>query len=570
MPVTSTEPKFTCAACGKEYRWKPELAGKKAKCKCGAVVPVPAQAPRAAAPKPAAKPKPAEQDVDFDGLYALAQEENKAAARQPTVVDESAAGYRCPSCSTALPPGSAVCPNCRTDLRTGLRIGAGAAGGAGVLAAAGAYAGATPTPRAGVLPYTGGRGGAAPSSRNTDQDILYEGGKARSLYLPLGLIVLGILFYFGKVAFSGDKLTAGVMVFLVGLNVLMDSILIFIAMLIAVRGFDMGFGAFGPGVLKILAIAMAPGALGQMMNHWIGGAGGWVIGGFVTIVLYYTLIKVLFDLELGETFLLVFLIYGVQQVLGTFLIVALVGMASSGAISHDSAIAIGGGTAAVVSAGDEGDPVPPKQPLTAETIAYNLDQENQRTLSALRGGQEARDWLTGERNTIAGMDHAQSDQFIAGLEKAGVTSAIVTGHQEYVSKEGLGGNYITEVTVTMPTDPTQRKQVFAIREGLEKKLGLKPEMVQVEVGGRDEEPKKHEPMKDWGQKLLTIRLAKGIDLDALLDRKGAAEMDEDDEGEGDEARPKADAPAPQTPAPADGAAPAPAPAAQPAPSDSPF
>src|SRR6476660_6093452 len=108
MPVTSSEPKFNCSKCGKEYRWKPELAGKKAKCKCGAVVPVPAQAPAAprAAAKPAAKPKPAGQDVDFDGLYALAQEENKAAARQPAAADESAGGYRCPSCSSPLAPGA--------------------------------------------------------------------------------------------------------------------------------------------------------------------------------------------------------------------------------------------------------------------------------------------------------------------------------------------------------------------------------------------------------------------------------------------------------------------------------
>jgi hypothetical protein len=577
MPVTSTEPKFTCAACGKDYRWKPELAGKKAKCKCGAVIAVPSQAPKVAAPKPAAKPKPAEQDMDFDGLYALAQEENKASARQPTVVDESAAGYRCPSCSTPLPPGAAVCSNCRTDLRTGLRIGAGAAGGAGVLAAAGAYASATPTARDGVLPYGGGSGGAVAAGRRTDEEILYEGGKFRSLYLPLGLIVLGILFYFGSVAFSGDKLTAGVMVALVGARVIMDSVLIFIAMLIAVRGFDMGFGAFGPAVLKILAIALGPGALGQMLEKMLGGQiGAIIIGGVVTIILYYTLIKVLFNLDLGETFLLVFLIYGVRRVLGTFLFVALIGLASSGALSEEGAVAIGGGTVAVVTAGEDGEPVPPKEMLSPEVIAYRLDESNQHTLTALRGGTEAHDWLSGDLNTIAGMDLDQSRKFVADLEKTGVTSAIVTGHEQVTTKEGVSAAVITEITVTLPTDPAARKQVWAVREGLEKKLGLKPETVQVEVGGRDDEPKKREPMKDWGQKFLTIRLAKGFDLDALLDRKGADAADEDDEDEGDEAKPKAatpEAPAVQTPAPqtpADGTAPAPAPTAQPAPSDSPF
>jgi hypothetical protein len=34
-------PTFSCPECGKEYPWKPELAGKKGKCKCGAIMHVP-------------------------------------------------------------------------------------------------------------------------------------------------------------------------------------------------------------------------------------------------------------------------------------------------------------------------------------------------------------------------------------------------------------------------------------------------------------------------------------------------------------------------------------------------
>src|SRR4051812_19404291 len=105
MPVTTTEPKFNCSTCGKEYRWKPELAGKKAKCKCGSVIAIPTKAPGAAAAKAASRPapKPAEQEADLDGLYALAQEEKKATVRTAQV-DDSAGGYRCPSCSSSMPP----------------------------------------------------------------------------------------------------------------------------------------------------------------------------------------------------------------------------------------------------------------------------------------------------------------------------------------------------------------------------------------------------------------------------------------------------------------------------------
>ena len=41
MPTTTAPSKFPCPACGKTYRWKPELAGKKVKCPCGNRIDVP-------------------------------------------------------------------------------------------------------------------------------------------------------------------------------------------------------------------------------------------------------------------------------------------------------------------------------------------------------------------------------------------------------------------------------------------------------------------------------------------------------------------------------------------------
>jgi hypothetical protein len=35
--------KFQCPSCQKEYRWKPELAGKRAKCKCGTAIEIPVE-----------------------------------------------------------------------------------------------------------------------------------------------------------------------------------------------------------------------------------------------------------------------------------------------------------------------------------------------------------------------------------------------------------------------------------------------------------------------------------------------------------------------------------------------
>lgn len=56
------EATFACSSCGRSFRWKPDLAGRKVKCKCGATLTVPLVAPvqrtAASRPKPKAPSKP--------------------------------------------------------------------------------------------------------------------------------------------------------------------------------------------------------------------------------------------------------------------------------------------------------------------------------------------------------------------------------------------------------------------------------------------------------------------------------------------------------------------------------
>jgi hypothetical protein len=89
---------FSCNSCGKQYPWKPELAGKKAKCKCGAVLAIPAKPQAARAPARAVAAIPAIPAVE--------------------PIEESQA-YRCPACKADLSPGSAICISCGYNLQTG-------------------------------------------------------------------------------------------------------------------------------------------------------------------------------------------------------------------------------------------------------------------------------------------------------------------------------------------------------------------------------------------------------------------------------------------------------------------
>jgi hypothetical protein len=67
--------KITCA-CGKQYAWKPELAGKRAKCKCGAVVKIPAEDPAMSAASPPPPPPPPVPEIPegFEDSYSMADD----------------------------------------------------------------------------------------------------------------------------------------------------------------------------------------------------------------------------------------------------------------------------------------------------------------------------------------------------------------------------------------------------------------------------------------------------------------------------------------------------------------
>src|SRR5687768_15576488 len=94
--TTTLSARVACTACGKQHRWRAELAGKKARCPCGAAVAMPAQPPaeaaeaavstnagpstphappptaHAPAPKPAAAAQPKAPPKQLGGMYAAA------------------------------------------------------------------------------------------------------------------------------------------------------------------------------------------------------------------------------------------------------------------------------------------------------------------------------------------------------------------------------------------------------------------------------------------------------------------------------------------------------------------
>ena len=206
MSETATA-KFSCPSCGRQFSWKAELAGRSARCKCGATIKVPAEplptpaAParpaRAAAAAPAADDGNPLDSSDFshaEPAPTAARGGGRAAASAPA----ADAALRCPSCSGAMLPGAVICVNCGFNLKTGKRMST---------LMGGPDADAPPAPAApaapGVPGYAGPPGLRPPRAQpESKTDVA---GMVKMILVPVLLIgvVGGAVFGYKKLA--GEK-----------------------------------------------------------------------------------------------------------------------------------------------------------------------------------------------------------------------------------------------------------------------------------------------------------------------------------------------------------------------------
>ena len=113
---------ISCPFCNRQYNWKPELAGRRVKCKCGNVIAVPEAAPM--------------DEHAVEDVYDVGEVDLSDLPPPPV-----ASGYRCPSCRNPMEPGTRQCPHCGFDVKTGQK-------GAVATKVTGAAAAAAAAPRA--------------------------------------------------------------------------------------------------------------------------------------------------------------------------------------------------------------------------------------------------------------------------------------------------------------------------------------------------------------------------------------------------------------------------------------
>jgi hypothetical protein len=464
--TTTTDIKFSCASCGKEYRWKPELAGKQAKCKCGATITVPKTPPPPAVPKQA--------EVDLDGLYALAAEEKKASAR--LAADPEAAttqqGYRCPSCSTELPIGATVCPNCAMDLKTGRKRSAGGARSNGVAAAA---AGFQTSKRGGgsgkqLSIKGGGKFNVVEPEGYTDINLV------RDLYVPLGLIGLGVVLYFVQVrlAYGTEEADSFGHMFLMA-NLFADVVLLGVAMLICLK-FISTSDSLPRSALKFVAVATAPTALAMIVEDYISRFNfrlAYIAGGAISLGLYSVLLKYLYNLNKDNISKVAVTIYIVRRwgkvLLFIGLAVVVVGMIVKKA--SDAA-----------ERGESGDDTEDVRPSSPQEAAKAADAEAEKMLKE-DDFFEAREWLKADPQHKIYNLNEKSAATVESVYAMGATKVSVG-----VSADGAGGPIKAQLIVELPADPEQRAKIIEWATSAEK-----------EFGGDEAET-----FKDVGQKYLAV------------------------------------------------------------------
>jgi hypothetical protein len=302
MSQTQQSPavKFACPTCKKEYTWKPELAGKKAKCKCGTVIDIPA------APPPPPLPPPNVDPFDNpDYMYDFADEPAKTAegtAAAPPPIPTQIDLQSCPNCGGNILPNSVVCLACGFNTKTGKKqktqVAAKGPGGK-------------------VLPYQGKRKGT-----KGEDDAPRETGMVRDVWVPTGLVAagLGLSIVSSMVVYEVPSL--GFATVWVAVTTVVNLVLIFLGMLVGVKLLGISLGHPLTAIIKIAAIALIPGPIADLAGH-ASGAGGGYIGWSISLLINYGMFMYFFDMDFQETMICSAIIWVIRTFLFWMVMAAL-------------------------------------------------------------------------------------------------------------------------------------------------------------------------------------------------------------------------------------------------------
>ena len=313
---------FGCTACGKQYGWKQELAGRKVRCKCGEVMVAPSEPPSAP-------------EADTYG-FADDPPATTKPARSAAAPGAALSADACPGCGKPLAAEAAICVQCGYNRKTGGKLKTHVDGAAIPMAAKavparpGAAAVARPAPSSAPA---GVPLGYATPEKPVVTDVI-EGSRVMDLWVPVALVLVGTVASLAELMhFNPDyKVSFATAIPMVGIHLIVDMVLLLVGCLAAVKMMDIAFGAPAQALLKLAAISIAPAALGNIICQLLGDNTG-MVSWMVSLILYFGLFKPLFGLDLGEIMMLTSVVWLIRTWVGMFIWMFLMHLLFSGALS---------------------------------------------------------------------------------------------------------------------------------------------------------------------------------------------------------------------------------------------
>lgn len=439
----SSTGKFACEGCGKSYSWKPELAGKKVRCKCGNVMVVPSVAPAHDSP-------PA-----LDDMYELAGDKEEKARRTPQATDRG--GLRCPSCQSDVEPGAVICLACGLNFKTGKKMQT-TVGGPDVAPARSAPARTAPTR---AMPVASGAGGAAAIAPGASPMLGYAGrtpaassasaealaGEMQNLKWPIVMTILGLLMGYGFWIWTGLSPAKAAIALPVAL--LIDMVLIIIGSLAAVKFMEISLGSPAEAILRLCAVALVPGYVASFINYTI--PFGMFLSFFVSLGIIYVMLAWFFDLDTGEMMGMAGMITVVRCFAGMFLTIYLLGSFFDGTrVGGGGGSASGGMFASIMGGGDDID-------TDTSTPAGKMNKRAQDWLNSINT-EEGKKWLAGGNDRqIVNLNHDTSIKAVNDLYAAGAKVVHIANLTKYATMLQAD-----KLIVEWPTDPAVRARILAV------------------------------------------------------------------------------------------------------------
>lgn len=325
--MSDSSDRFACPGCGKRFRWNAEIAGRKVRCtRCNLKMRIPAAAGATAEAleTPAPPAEPSQPDAGSDAAYDLSLD-NDLAGLAPTapVSPVAANGDRCPSCNSSVKPGAVICINCGFNLQAGTKMQTRVETDADADDADSRPAASTPSASGAAAALATPRSGVVAALENRADDT--AASTMVNLWLPLGLIIVGLGMTFAEHMYFSDSALQGATqaILGVGIELAIQIPLLLFAVTLAAKALGVSFGPMGQAVFKLVAVILGPSAIGGIVTLLVGGIAGSFAGGMASFIFYWILLSVLFDLEGLDTLYVIIIIWAVQFLAGFLMVVIL-------------------------------------------------------------------------------------------------------------------------------------------------------------------------------------------------------------------------------------------------------